>query len=294
MPTPIVIDLSHWNTVPSDLKATKTAGIVGVIHKATEGSSYKDDKCDGREYLARDAGMLFGIYHFLRAGVSISSQIDNFMSVYHKYNQTNLLVALDYEKGSDGKTPSLDEAQSWLEAAENATGKKPIIYSGNALREALGMTYSGGKWVGGSKHPTINQDHYPLWLAQYASSYQNVPGWSSPWLWQYTQEGSIPGVQPPVDLNAGDVTSVVKFWTGSKVPVPPVGALDFSDAMRRVLDGEKMRRKGWNGKGMWIAHHAPVGDITLPFIVMSTVQGDLVPWLASQTDMCATDWEEVK
>jgi hypothetical protein len=30
--------------------------------------------------------------------------------------------------------------------------------------------------------------------------------------------------------------------------------------------------------------------MTLPYIYMKTVQGDFVPWLASQTDMLATDW----
>jgi lysozyme len=280
MPTPIVIDLSHWNTIPSNLKATAAAGIVGVIHKATEGTSYKDDKCDAREFLTRDAGMLFGLYHFLRAGMSIQSQINNFMSVYKRYDTTNLLVALDYEKGSDGKTPSLTEVQNWLLGVEGATGKKPVIYSGNSLKEALG----------GKVHPVLNQDNYPLWLAQYSSTYKLPPGWSTPWLWQYTQSGSIPGVQPPVDLNAGDITSVVTFWGGA-APVPPEGVLDFSDAMRRILDGEKMRRRGWNGKGMWIAYHVPVGDISLPFIYMFTVTGDTVPWLASQTDMLASDWE---
>ena len=34
--------------------------------------------------------------------------------------------------------------------------------------------------------------------------------------------------------------------------------------------------------------------MTLPYIYMKTVQGDLVPWIASQTDMLADDWIEVE
>jgi len=30
--------------------------------------------------------------------------------------------------------------------------------------------------------------------------------------------------------------------------------------------------------------------MTLPYIYMRTVQGDFVPWLASQTDLLAEDW----
>lgn len=32
--------------------------------------------------------------------------------------------------------------------------------------------------------------------------------------------------------------------------------------------------------------------MTLPYIYMSTVTGDLVPWLASQSDILAEDWTE--
>lgn len=30
--------------------------------------------------------------------------------------------------------------------------------------------------------------------------------------------------------------------------------------------------------------------MTLPYIFITTVQGDRVPWLASQTDLLAEDW----
>ena len=40
---PAFIDLSHHNVIPQSLKPAKQSGIVGVIHKATEGTSYVDD-----------------------------------------------------------------------------------------------------------------------------------------------------------------------------------------------------------------------------------------------------------
>jgi hypothetical protein len=44
---------------------------------------------------------------------------------------------------------------------------------------------------------------------------------------------------------------------------------------------------------MWVKLQVPDehSKMTLPYIYMSTVTGDLVPWLASQTDMLARDWE---
>jgi hypothetical protein len=68
-------------------------------------------------------------------------------------------------------------------------------------------------------------------------------------------------------------------------------------AVKQLQNGDRVRRSGWNGKGMWLALMQPTKnpeatEMTLPYVYMSTAQGDLVPWLCSQTDLLATDWEE--
>lgn len=52
------------------------------------------------------------------------------------------------------------------------------------------------------------------------------------------------------------------------------------------------RRAGWNGAGMWVALQRPDANskMSLPYFYMQTAQGDLVPWVASQTDVLAEDW----
>lgn len=57
--------------------------------------------------------------------------------------------------------------------------------------------------------------------------------------------------------------------------------------------GYRARRPGWNGKNMWLAYQAPDTNskMTLPYIYMKTSDGGLVPWLCSQTDLLAQDWE---
>lgn len=64
-------------------------------------------------------------------------------------------------------------------------------------------------------------------------------------------------------------------------------------AVRLMRDGEAVTRRGWNGKGMYIALQRPgrTGQMSLPFVYMKTAQGDLVPWLCSQTDLLAEDYE---
>ncbi len=68
---------------------------------------------------------------------------------------------------------------------------------------------------------------------------------------------------------------------------------DFGWALDRLRGNRQVCREGWNGKGMWLELQRPDehSKMTLPYIYMKTVQGDLVPWLASQTDMLAEDWE---
>lgn len=74
---------------------------------------------------------------------------------------------------------------------------------------------------------------------------------------------------------------------------------DIGWAVNNMRSGLCVRRRGWNGKGMYL-EYAPSatlregtgeGDETLPFVVMRTAQGDFVPWLCSQSDLLAYDWE---
>lgn len=85
---------------------------------------------------------------------------------------------------------------------------------------------------------------------------------------------------------------------------------EFGGALSALKSGRRVARAGWNGKGMFLALQKGYPDgiacnentaaalgvkpgatvRILPYIVMSTVDGSLVPWLASQTDILAGDW----
>ena len=76
--------------------------------------------------------------------------------------------------------------------------------------------------------------------------------------------------------------------------------MDFGTALDVLKDGGKVGRRGWNGKGMSIELQRPGGStkMTLPYIFLNTpnepgAKLDRVPWLASQTDLLAEDWEMV-
>jgi hypothetical protein len=86
--------------------------------------------------------------------------------------------------------------------------------------------------------------------------------------------------------------------------------LNFSWALAQLKEGQMVQRAGWNGKGMWIVLVMPTilntelqcggpawiiqnieGLGHSPFIGMKTADNMFVPWLASQTDLLANDWQ---
>lgn len=69
--------------------------------------------------------------------------------------------------------------------------------------------------------------------------------------------------------------------------------MNIGEAVKELWDGRRVARAGWNGRGMWLELQRPDehSKMTLPYVYMKTAQGDLVPWLCSQTDLLATDWE---
>ena len=81
--------------------------------------------------------------------------------------------------------------------------------------------------------------------------------------------------------------------------------MNFGKAIEALKDGKKVARKGWNGKGIYIKLQTPDANskMTLPYIYIVTnglitdnpnAPKGVVPWLASQTDMLAEDWETVE
>jgi hypothetical protein len=68
--------------------------------------------------------------------------------------------------------------------------------------------------------------------------------------------------------------------------------MNFGSALEYLKVDERVTRDGWNGKGMWLELQVPDehSKMTRPYIFMKTVDGQLVPWVASQTDLLADDW----
>lgn len=68
--------------------------------------------------------------------------------------------------------------------------------------------------------------------------------------------------------------------------------MDIGQAIEAMRNGRSVTRENWNGPGQHLEMQVPDehSKMTLPYIFITTVQGDRVPWLASQTDLLANDW----
>ena len=89
--------------------------------------------------------------------------------------------------------------------------------------------------------------------------------------------------------------------------------MNIGDAVEALKRGERVARSGWNGKSMWLsltpgrmvkaehfwsphnaqyaASHCNGQAPVLPYVTMKTATGEIVPWLCSQTDLLAEDWQ---
>lgn len=133
----------------------------------------------------------------------------------------------------------------------------------------------------------------------------------------------------PSDENGADDGYLVEYMDGGKPNHPdftgyiswspkeqadkayqPFDALSFGHVLLALQAGKKVARAGWNGKGMFLyyvpANSYPASGNTLgtmkgvfpddmvpygAYIAMKTAQDNVVPWLASQTDVLANDWQ---
>lgn len=198
---PLVVDLSHHNTITSFEEAYKW-GIRGCIYKATEGETNVDPTYAGMRAKALRAGIFWGAYHFFRPG-NVLVQVEHFLATASPKPGT--LLALDHED----ERCSLEMAIEFLKELERRTGQVPVLYSGHVLKQQLDGV-----------EPPPYLATCRLWLAEYGTKAILPPGFEEFWLWQFTGDGQgpgphdIPGLGMHVDVDSfsGDAEELIATW----------------------------------------------------------------------------------
>lgn len=158
-----------------------------MVHKATEGSSYVDKNRAINIAEAMDVGIACCTYHWLSPGSHPNDQMEHYLKTVNPITGERMVI--DYEQ--DGCVlEDLRMAVAYLRNDERKL--KVTVYSGHLLKQQLGDVCD--------EYLAENTD---LWLAHYTSGeptwpYATYPDWK---LWQYTDQGSIPGIHGNVDLD---------------------------------------------------------------------------------------------
>jgi lysozyme len=210
-----VIDLSHHNG-KVDLNAASQAGILGVIHKATQGWQYQDPMYATNQALAAAAGLMWGAYHF-GVGADGVAQAEFFLNTVDP-NAATLLV-LDFEANAQGPSMTLEEARAFVTHVNQVTGKWPGLYGGHYLKELLGT----------NSDPVLTQCW--LWLSQFGPTPVIPPAWPDWRMWQYTDGamGPLPHDVPGIgrcdrDQFNGTADELTAFWIGTPIAATASGS----------------------------------------------------------------------
>jgi hypothetical protein len=105
--------------------------------------------------------------------------------------------------------------------------------------------------------------------------------------------------QPAARYKAGRLQFFLKGCEVEKPNLSGVGRVftlsTFGEALEALKQGLRVQRVGWNGAGQYLELQIPDegSKMTAAYIFIRTVQGALVPWVASQSDLLARDWRTV-
>ena len=174
----VIIDISHHNTV-TNWANLAGSGIKAVIHKATEGTTYRDSTYQSRRAKAKANGLLWGSYHFSGGG-DVITQVENYLN--YAEPQPDELICLDYEPSYNGVNMTLDGLIMFVTEIRKSLGRYPVIYGGSLLRDA----------TKGSSSAILKA--CPLWYARYNAAPVGVPDLWDQWtLWQFNDGNLGPG-----------------------------------------------------------------------------------------------------
>jgi lysozyme len=204
------IDVSYYQGT-IDFAKVKAAGNKFVIARVSDGTTHPDSKFNTYWPAIRAQGMIRGTYQFFRPGQDALAQANLVLSRVNAlggFKADDLPVVLDIE-ATDGQSATVvrQKMQIWLNRIEQATGKKPIIYTAAFMSSVIGNGFSS----------------YPLWVANYGATCPAMPSnWSAWKFWQWSSTATVSGISGSVDVNKWNGT-LAQLQNFAKPPVVDAG-----------------------------------------------------------------------
>lgn len=187
-----IIDISAYQTIKDAAAAAKIAKTVKlVIHRASVGSN-KDTKWAKHAKLMRDAGIAYGVYHYVKAKTAAAAKEEAqlFWKQASPYSPLFYVADMEYSGIPKGKARAVCSA--FIAELKRLGARKTGIYVGHHLYKLWDLNYGEVDFV---------------WIPRYGDKKTNLAGKPGKWpaypctLHQYTSCGSVPGVTGRVDMN---------------------------------------------------------------------------------------------
>jgi GH25 family lysozyme M1 (1,4-beta-N-acetylmuramidase) len=256
------LDVSHWQET-IDWPQVAAAGYSFAIAKATEGRTYVDPMYATNKADATASGLRFTAYHFARPDADPNDAIleaDHFVDVA-QLGPGNLIPVLDLERtGGLSETELTEWILDWLDRVTERLGVRPMVYT------------SPYGWASrtGDTTAVAEAGYTILWVAHWGVSSPTVPaddwsgnGWT---FWQYTDCGSVPGIQGCVDLDWYATTDLQPVMIPSPDATPPTASLEAPSGVAGPLSisfDEVVRQVTPDNVRLWTAESSTYEQVTL-------------------------------
>jgi GH25 family lysozyme M1 (1,4-beta-N-acetylmuramidase) len=216
------LDVSHYQQ-QIDWPRVAGAGKVFAFIKASEGARSPDPRFDENRRGAHSNSIVAGAYHFFRPRVGVDDQVKLFLAGVQALESGELPPILDLEVPEDWVGIPMPDRISlvvdWLGQVEKALGVQPFVYTSDGFMKSV---------LGGA--PELAK--YQLWLANYNLNPSVPAPWTDWTFWQYTQTGTVDGVNGNVDLDL--FNGPLERLNAFVVRPQPTGALTRNAPLERT------------------------------------------------------------
>ena len=192
------VDLSYHNG-DIDWQALKSAGCEFVMLRIgyrgyTEGGLIKDEKFDEYFVGAKEVGLKVGVYFFTQS-VSVEEAIEEADYVLELLDG----ATLEYPIAYDTEDVTDDNARTNVEEIADELRSQMCIAFCERIKERgyYPIIYASENWMRRDMELELLSD-YEFWAPQYREENDFLYDFT---IWQYTENGNIPGIKGEVDLD---------------------------------------------------------------------------------------------
>jgi GH25 family lysozyme M1 (1,4-beta-N-acetylmuramidase) len=196
------IDVSHWDG-PIDWFKVSSNGVKFAYLKASEGTTKVDSEFANYVKGAKANSIAIGAYHYAKPSAPYDSN--------EAVNEATFFVNTMKPSMADfgDIMPVLDlEENGGLSPNDLAQWARTFIHTVEQLTHRQVMIYISADFLQSNGYLNSALSDVPIWVSYWDQYYQgqnppDIAGWRQWTAWQYSSQGTLPGLTGSVDLDVG-------------------------------------------------------------------------------------------